>query len=176
VNGLDYLNEHQIIHRDIKAENVLDRENETFCLSMLSYFLLFIYFDYVNLADFGISKITKTTNLQSSTINVIGTPLYIAPEIWSEEGFVIFFFFFIKLLLFIISHTSKSDIWSLGVLLYYLMYGIYPFEGKTSETLAVAIVTGKIKTPPEEMQKEYSEGLKKILSLLLSQVYYFLRF
>jgi hypothetical protein len=57
-----------------------------------------------------------------------------------------------------------------------MMYGIYPFKGKTTATLAVAIATGRIKTPPKERQEEYSEELKKILSLLLSQVYYFLRF
>jgi hypothetical protein len=50
------------------------------------------------------------------------------------------------------------------------MYGTYPFEQTNLGTLAVAIVTGRIKTPPEEMEKQYSEELKKILSLLLSQV------
>jgi hypothetical protein len=50
------------------------------------------------------------------------------------------------------------------------MYGIYPFEGRTSETLAVAIVKEKLKAPPEEMEKQYSKELKKILSQLLSQV------
>jgi hypothetical protein len=56
------------------------------------------------------------------------------------------------------------------------MYEIYPFEGNNMGTLAVAIVMGKIKTPPKEIQERYSEELKKILSLLLSQVYYFLKF
>jgi hypothetical protein len=47
---------------------------------------------------------------------------------------------------------------------------MYPFEGKFRETIAVAIVTGKIKTPRKEIQERYSEGLKKILSSLLSHV------
>jgi serine/threonine protein kinase len=63
---------------------------------MLNYFLLFIYFDYIALADFGVSKITKTADLQSSTINVIGTPSYIAPEVWSAKKFVIFFIFILN--------------------------------------------------------------------------------
>jgi hypothetical protein len=49
------------------------------------------------------------------------------------------------------------------------MYGIYPFQGKCRETVAVAIATGNIKTPRKEIQEQYSEGLKKILSLLLLQ-------
>jgi hypothetical protein len=57
-----------------------------------------------------------------------------------------------------------------------MMYGIYPFEQTNIGTLALAIATGRIKTPPKERQEEYSEEFKKILSLLLSQVYYFLRF
>jgi flagellar biosynthesis/type III secretory pathway protein FliH len=50
-----------------------------------------------------------------------------------------------------------------------MMYGIYPFVGKTSETLAVAISKGRIKALSEEIQEGYSEGLRKVLSLLLSQ-------
>jgi hypothetical protein len=52
-----------------------------------------------------------------------------------------------------------------------MMYGMFPFEGKnnTRETIVAAIVRGKIKTPPKEMQERYSEGLRKISLLLLSQ-------
>jgi hypothetical protein len=50
------------------------------------------------------------------------------------------------------------------------MYGMYPFEGKFRETVVAAIVTGRIRTPRKEVQEQYSEGLKKTLSLLLSQV------
>jgi hypothetical protein len=50
------------------------------------------------------------------------------------------------------------------------MYGIYPFEGSNNIKLGVAIVTGNMKTPPKEIQEQYSERLKKILSSLLSQV------
>jgi hypothetical protein len=53
-----------------------------------------------------------------------------------------------------------------------MMYGIYPFEvkGNNKKALAEAITRGNIKEPPQEAQKLYSEGLRKILSLLLSQV------
>jgi hypothetical protein len=52
-----------------------------------------------------------------------------------------------------------------------MMYGMFPFEGKMNirETVIAAIVRGKIRAPPKEIQERYSEGLKKILSLLLSQ-------
>jgi hypothetical protein len=52
-----------------------------------------------------------------------------------------------------------------------MMYGRYPFERKTTATLAVVISKGRIKPPPKETQEKYSEELRKILSLLLSQVY-----
>jgi hypothetical protein len=55
-----------------------------------------------------------------------------------------------------------------------MMYGIYPFEGKTKETLAEAITRGNMKKPPQEAQKLYSAGLRKILSSLLSQVCFIL--
>jgi hypothetical protein len=55
-----------------------------------------------------------------------------------------------------------------------MMYGIYPFEESNKKALAEAITTGNMKKPPPEAQKLYSEGLRKILSQLLSQVCFIL--
>jgi hypothetical protein len=53
-----------------------------------------------------------------------------------------------------------------------MMYGRYPFEGKNIATLSVAISKKKIiNPPPPEIEQNYSEELKNILSLLLSPVY-----
>jgi hypothetical protein len=54
------------------------------------------------------------------------------------------------------------------------MYGIYPFDGQTRETLAVAIATRKMKEPSSEAQQRYSERLKNILSSLVLQVFSYL--
>jgi hypothetical protein len=55
------------------------------------------------------------------------------------------------------------------------MYGIYPFEESNKKALAVAVTRGNMKEPPET-QKLYSEGLRKILLSLLSQVCFFFIF
>ena len=59
LNGLDFLHSRQILHRDIKPANIL-LQGET-----------------PRLADFGISRVIKTTVLSTS---IVGTPKYMAPE------------------------------------------------------------------------------------------------
>lgn len=41
-----------------------------------------------------------------------GTPIYMAPEIWESK-----------------LYNEKVDIWSIGVVMYYLLTGAHPFEG-----------------------------------------------
>jgi serine/threonine protein kinase len=60
--------------------------------------------------------------------------------------------------------------WALGILLFFMMYGAYPFEGKYEGTVVAAIVTKKKIKPSQKMEEKYSESLKKILSSLLSYV------
>jgi serine/threonine protein kinase len=62
----------------------------------------------LKLADFGISKILSDEMLTTNC----GTPIYMAPEIWSGKAY-----------------DSKVDIWSMGVVMYYLLSGCHPFEG-----------------------------------------------
>ena len=105
-NGISYLHDHSLIHRDIKPHNILLNENMTF-----------------KLADFGftccdLGKITLTDD-EKNSLTIIerkyftksGTPYYIAPEIYSEKY----------------DYTSVSDLWSLGVTIYELYFNELPF-------------------------------------------------
>uniref|UniRef100_A0A914R1S1 non-specific serine/threonine protein kinase n=1 Tax=Parascaris equorum TaxID=6256 RepID=A0A914R1S1_PAREQ len=65
--GLEYMHSKQILHRDLKTQNILLNKKRTI----------------VKLSDFGISKELSTRSLAST---VVGTPNYLSPEIC--EGFV----------------------------------------------------------------------------------------
>jgi serine/threonine protein kinase len=65
------------------------------------------------LADFGIAKLTET-NIQLTGSGVVGTPAYMAPEM-AESGNV----------------TPSVDIYALGITLYQMLSGKYPYQGET---------------------------------------------
>ena len=66
----------------------------------------------VKLGDFGIARVLSNTRSKAKT--VVGSPSYLSPEIISNEAY-----------------SFKSDIWSLGVLLYEMAALKYPFEAET---------------------------------------------
>ena len=66
----------------------------------------------LKIADFGFSKILKQPNELMETM--VGSPIYMAPEILQGHAY-----------------DKKSDIWSLGVVLYQLVFGKVPFEEKS---------------------------------------------
>ena len=78
----------------------------------------------VKLGDFGIAKVLKSTVDNASTI--VGTPYYLSPEIIDNKPY-----------------NFKSDIWSLGVLLYEMCALKPPFNGQSLHALALQIVMGK---------------------------------
>mmetsp|Transcript_40920 Transcript_40920/g.46990 ORF Transcript_40920/g.46990 Transcript_40920/m.46990 type:complete len:97 (-) Transcript_40920:77-367(-) len=69
------------------------------------------------LIDFGLSKLTSKNRFKS----IIGTPLYMAPEMF--EG----------------KYTNKCDIWSLGVLIYHMISGEMPYKGTTFEEVKTSV-------------------------------------
>ena len=66
------------------------------------------------ICDFGLS--TKIKNEGDSKKTICGTPNYIAHEILEEQG-----------------HSYEVDIWSIGVIMYALLFGKPPFEDNTVE-------------------------------------------
>ncbi|KAF8624335.1 hypothetical protein AX17_007163 [Amanita inopinata Kibby_2008] len=118
----------QILHRDLKPDNVFLDENNT-----------------VKLGDFGLSKALA----QASFANTyVGTPYYMSPELMQEKAY-----------------DSKSDIWSLGCLIYELCALKPPFhEAKTHAELSICIRNGRI--PP--LPRGYSQSLSNVIKSMLS--------
>ena len=84
----------------------------------------------VKLGDFGIARVIQSSN--EKAVTQIGTPLYLSPEICKGE-----------------QYNEQTDIWSLGVLFFYMCKLDYPFWGKTTVELTNAIINEKYKEFPD---------------------------
>ncbi|KAJ4490456.1 kinase-like domain-containing protein [Lentinula aciculospora] len=118
----------QILHRDLKPDNVFLDENNC-----------------VKLGDFGLSKALLQTNFANT---YVGTPYYMSPEVMQEKAY-----------------DSKSDIWSLGCLIYELCAHKPPFhEAKSHTELSILVRNGRI--PP--LPKGYSQSLAGVIKAMLN--------
>ena len=102
--------------------------------------ILTIKNDIVKLIDFGFAVITDKETYQTL---LCGSPSYMAPEIVKKEKYI----------------AQYSDIWSLGVLLYSMLYGRFPFKGKTQKELFENIKNCEVEFP------NYIKINEKIISL-----------
>jgi len=107
-----------IIHRDLKPENILLIPQKPGAMDVLNPIP-----ERVKLIDFGIAKMTGEANLTMNE-QLFGTPGYIAPEYVS--GLAI---------------DGRADIYSLGVVLYEMVTGELPFEGKGQSDLLLKPLT-----------------------------------
>jgi serine/threonine protein kinase len=95
--------------------------------------------------DFGISSIIEPNK---KIYDTGGTPAYLAPEVIKAEG----------------QTGPKSDVWSLGVLLYLLYFGIVPFKAKDMQVLYNKIIVGTYKfIDISDTSSELIDLIKKIL-------------
>ncbi|GCE17876.1 protein kinase domain-containing protein [Dictyobacter kobayashii] len=101
--AIDYAHSKGMIHRDIKPANILLDKRNTARNPMGEPIL----------TDFGVAKLLSSlTNTQSGV--QLGTPLYISPE--QAKGQL---------------GTARSDLYSLGIILYEIVTGVLPFRGDT---------------------------------------------
>lgn len=101
--------------------------------------------DNVKLGDFGLSKVLESSSRYAETN--VGTPYYMSPEQINEERY-----------------NNKSDIWSLGCIIYETCALKPPFQAENYLSLAMKIKDGKINRIP----KQYSDELQNIIKSMLS--------
>ncbi|OAA40054.1 NIMA-like protein kinase [Metarhizium rileyi] len=99
----------------------------------------------VKLGDFGLSKMIKSHDFAST---YVGTPFYMSPEICAAE-----------------KYTLKSDIWSLGCIIYELCAREPPFNAKTHYQLVQKIKEGKVATLPEMYSPELNQVIRDCLKV-----------
>ena len=112
-SGLCYLHENDILHRDMKPENILISKKEIDLLTDEEYF-------WIQIIDFDCAKIFE----QNKKDNIIvGSIYYLAPEVLNRD------------------YNEKCDTWSVGVILYMFLVGKPPFNGLNNEEIINSIKT-----------------------------------
>jgi eukaryotic-like serine/threonine-protein kinase len=130
-----------VIHRDLKPENILVLKQDDARRTEDQL-------DRVKLTDFGIAKILDAPALTFSE-QMFGTPGYIAPEV--VEGLKV---------------DGRADLYALGVVLYEMICGKLPFDGKTQAELLLKPLT----TPPIPLSQRTKDVPPEIESLVLSML------
>ncbi len=94
----------------------------------------------IKLSDFGSSNNLK----EQSTLTKNGTPFTMAPEVLENSNF-----------------SEKSDIWSLGIIIYYLLFNEYPYNGKTEVQINNDIHSAK------KLKKSNDDKLNDLINKML---------
>ena len=133
ISALIYIHDLNIIHRDLKLENIMvdfDNEKDKGELNMMKA--------KIKIIDFGFAIMLSSKF--SLTNSAVGTFMYMDPKILKE---------FDNQVLVDKSrgYGKEVDIWSLGCICYQLFRGKYPFEAKTFEELVGKIDKGKYRLP-----------------------------
>ena len=127
-----------LVHRDIKPENVMVRPD-----------------GYVKVLDFGLAKLTTLgaaagadSLMQTQPGTILGTPRYMSPQ--QARGLEL---------------DARTDVWSLGVILYEMMAGRPPFDGPTAPDIVAAV----LRSEPAPLDPHAPRALGRIVAQALAK-------
>lgn len=132
-SALDYAHRQQILHRDVKPENILLHEGN------------------VMLADFGIGKALSAGGSVTQTGMFVGTPIYTSPEQAAGET----------------NLDGRSDLYSLGCVIYEMLVGEPPFTGATPQIIIAKRFTSPI--PKVRASRDVPEAIDELVLRALAR-------
>ncbi|MBM3700296.1 MAG: Stk1 family PASTA domain-containing Ser/Thr kinase [Actinobacteria bacterium] len=131
-NALELAHDNNLIHRDIKPQNILLDKN-----------------GLLKVTDFGIAKFTAADI--TKTVNILGTAHYLSPE--QAQGKAL---------------DNRTDIYSLGILMYEMLTADVPFRGGSSIDISIRHISEKPQAP-SEINSSIPPGIEAIIMKCLEK-------
>ncbi|CAM4931394.1 unnamed protein product [Rotaria socialis] len=134
INHLHQLKPIPIIHRDIKSPNFLmkwgpQNDNNRFI---------------VKVGDFGLAKFRSDTNSQPPSVGLVGTLLWMAPELFDSES----------------KHTKASDVYALGMCFWEVATRCIPYEGMNMPSALLHVHLGHRLEVPSDVPEDFEEIIR----------------
>lgn len=136
LNGVAYLHDKSIVHRDLKLKNILCEKKEMPVR--------------VKLADFGLANFVGVRTMSKVALkSQVGSPHYVAPEVLREEAY-----------------GPVVDTWAVGVILHIMLTRRYPFAGETIQETLELVVQGRFSLAGSDWDRTSDQAKNLLQGLL----------